>query len=189
MSLDMPQDPSDRTRRPFVLDEAVAILSRTPATLDALLRGLPEPWIAAHEGGESWSPYDIVGHLIHGERADWLPRARTILEHGESRAFEPFDRLAQFEESRGRTLEQLLDTFAAERQRSLRELAALTLMPSDLDRRGRHPEFGAVTLRQLLSTWVAHDLDHVMQIARVLGRQYTDEVGPWTAYLRVARQA
>ncbi len=188
MSLDTPLDDTHRARRPFVMDDAVAILARTPATLDALLRGLPDDWIAAHEGGDTWSPYDVVGHLIHGERADWIPRARIILEHGEARAFEPFDRLAQFEESRGRSLEELLDMFAAERERSLRDLAGLQLTDADLDRRGCHPAFGTVTLRQLLATWVAHDLDHVMQIARVLGSQYADEVGPWRAYLRVARE-
>ena len=176
---------TDRTRRPFVMEEGVAILERTPAVIDAMLRGLPEGWIAAHEGGQTWSPFDIVGHLIHGERTDWLSRARVILEHGETRAFDKFDRLAQFAVSEGRTLESLLDEFAALRRDSLAALAALDLTAADLDREGRHPELGVVTLRQLLATWVAHDLDHVCQIARVLARQYTDEVGPWRAYLRV----
>ena len=164
----------DRSRRTFTLDEATAILSRTPATVDALLRGLPDGWIAANEGGTTWSPFDVVGHLIHGEQADWVPRAKIILEHGEARPFDKFNRLAQFEESAGRTLPELLD-----------ELASLHLTDAALDKRGRHPELGVVTLRQLLSTWVAHDLDHVVQISRVLARQYTDEVGPWRAYLRV----
>jgi hypothetical protein len=176
---------NNRTRRPFVIEEAVAILSRTPSTLDALLRGLPDGWIAAHEGGDTWSPFDVIGHLIHGERTDWMPRARIILEHGESTPFEKFDRLAQFAESRGRTLASLLDEFAALRRDNVRALDALHLTGADLDRRGRHPELGGVTLRQLLATWVAHDLDHVMQISRVLARQYTDEVGPWRAYLRI----
>jgi hypothetical protein len=109
---------TDRTRRPFVVDEATAVLTRTPATLDALLRGLPDGWIAAHEGGESWSPFDVVGHLIHGERTDWIPRVRRLLEHGEALAFEKFDRLAQFEESKGKTLASLLDEFAAVRARA-----------------------------------------------------------------------
>ena len=165
---------TDRTRRSFVMDEAVAILARTPATLDALLRGLPDGWIVAHEGGETWSPFDVIGHLIHGERTDWIPRARIILERGEARAFDKFDRFAQVTVSQGRTLASLLD-----------ELAALRLTDADLDRHGRHPELGVVTLRQLLATWVAHDLDHVVQISRVLARQYSDEVGPWRAYLRV----
>ncbi len=178
---------NDRTRRSFVMEEGVAILSRTPATLDALLRGLPDHWIVAHEGGETWGPFDVIGHLIHSDRTNWLPRARIILEQGEARPFDPFDRFAQFRESEGRTLASLLDEFATVRQESLRQLAALRLTDADLDRRGRHPELDAVTLRQLLATWVAHDLDHVMQISRTLARQYADEVGPWRAYLRIIR--
>ena len=176
---------ADRTRRPFVMEEAVAVLARTPAALDVLLRDLPEGWIVAHEGGNTWSPFDVIGHLIHGERTDWMPRARIILDHGEARAFEKFDRFAQFAASRGRPLASLLDEFAARRRENLRDLAALRLTEADLDRRGRHPELGGVTLRQLLATWVAHDLDHVTQIARVLARQYSDEVGPWRDYLRI----
>jgi DinB superfamily len=176
---------TDRTRRSFAMDEATAILARTPATLDALLRGLPDGWIAAHEGGETWSPFDVVGHLIHGEQTDWVPRAKIILEHGDARAFEPFDRFAQFALSEGRTLASLLDEFATLRRENLRELTSLRVTDADLDRRGRHPELGVVTLRQLLATWVAHDLDHVVQISRVLARQYSDEVGPWRAYLRI----
>jgi hypothetical protein len=176
---------SERTRRPFVMEEAVAILSRTPSTLDALLRGLSAGWIAATEGGDSWSPFDVIGHLIHGERTDWMPRAKIILEHGETKPFEKFDRLAQFAAPEGQTLASLLDEFARVRGANLRELASLQLTDEDLERRGRHPELGVVTLRQLLATWVAHDLDHVMQVARVLGRQYSDAVGPWRAYLRI----
>ena len=172
-------------RRRFVLGEAVAILSRTPRTLDALLRGLPDGWIAANEGGDTWSPFDVVGHLIHGERTDWMPRARIILQHGETQPFETSDRLAQFEESRGQTLGSLLDEFARLREANLRDLASLQLTDGDLDRRGRHPQLGVVTLGQLLATWVAHDLDHVVQTSRVLARQYSDEVGPWRAYLRI----
>jgi len=167
------------------MPEAVAILQRTPAVLDSLLRGLPDGWIAAHEGDQTWSPFDVVGHLIHGERTDWIPRARLILEHGEARPFDTFDRFAQFAASEGRTRASLLDEFAALRAKSLDELAALGLTDVDLDRRGRHPALGVVTLRQLLATWVAHDLDHVVQISRVLARQYSDEVGPWRAYLRI----
>jgi len=175
----------DRTRRPFVLTEAVAILERTPRIVDAMLRGLPDGWINGHEGGNTWSPFDVVGHLIHGELTDWVPRARIILEHGESRAFDKFDRLAQFTASEGHTLEGLLDEFASLRQKNLRDLAALNITDTDLDRRGRHPELGVVTLGQLLATWTAHDLDHVIQIARVIGRQYSEAVGPWRAYLRI----
>ena len=167
------------------MHEAVAILARTPATVDALLRGPPDGWIAADEGGDTWSPFDVVGHLSHGERTDWMPRARIIVEQGEARAFDRFDRLAQFRESNGRALASLLDEFASLRRDNLRELEAMGLTDADLDRHGRHPELGVVTLRQLLSTWVAHDLDHVVQVSRVLARQYSDEVGPWRAYLRI----
>ena len=174
-----------RTRRSFAMEEAAAILARTPATLDALLRGLSDGWIAANEGGETWSPFDVIGHLIHGERTDWVQRARIILEHGETRPFDTFDRFAQFALSEGRSLASLLDEFATLRQENLRALERMRLTDADLDRRGRHPELGVVTLRQLLATWVAHDLDHVVQISRVLARQYSDEVGPWRAYLRI----
>jgi hypothetical protein len=175
----------DRTRRRFVMDDAVAVLERTPATIDAMLRGLPAGWIAAHEGGETWSPFDVVGHLIHGERTDWVARAKIILQRGETRPFDKFDRFAQFAVSRGRTLESLLDELASLRRDNLRELATLALTDADLDRRGMHPELGVVTLRQLLATWVAHDLDHIAQIARAIARQYSDEVGPWQRYLRI----
>jgi hypothetical protein len=177
--------PIDRTRRPFVIEDAMAILARTPSTLDAALRGLPESWTVAHEGGETWSAFDVLGHLIHGEEVDWIPRAKIILAHGDARTFDKFDRLAQFTASAGRTLPDLLDDFARLRAANLRELASFNLTDADLDRVGRHPELGAVTLRQLLATWVTHDLDHIMQIARVLARQYSDEVGPWRAYLRI----
>ena len=176
---------SDRTRRPFDIAEAIAILSRTPAVLDALLRSLPPAWVQAHEGGETWSPFDVVGHLVHGEQTDWIPRARIILADGEGRTFVPFDRLAQFQASAGRTLPSLLDDFARLREANVRELSSFNLSDADLDRPGRHPAFGAVTLRQLLATWVAHDFDHIIQISRVLARQYADEVGPWREYLRV----
>lgn len=175
----------DRTRRPFVLDEAIALLARTPGVLDALLRGLPDEWTGAHEGEGTWSPFGVIGHLVHGERTDWMPRVVILLEHGESRAFDPYDRFAQFALSEGRTLDSLLDEFAALRAGNVQRLTGMHLTTADLDRRGRHPEFGPVTLRQLLATWVAHDLDHVMQVTRVLGRQYSDEVGPWRVYLRV----
>ena len=169
----------------FSLEEAVRLLARTPSTLDSLLRDLPESWIRLNEGGETWSAYDVVGHLIHGEKTDWIPRARRILEHGEAKPFEPFDRLAQFEDSAGRSLAALLDEFARRRAANLQELTVLRLTAGDLDRRGLHPALGTVTLRQLLATWVAHDLDHLQQIARVLARRYADEVGPWRKYLRI----
>lgn len=169
----------------FRLEDAHAQLAATPAILNAWLRPLPLSWIAANEGGETWSPFDVVGHLIHGDKTDWLPRLQRILEHGESKPFEPFDRFAQFEASRGRTLPQLLDEFSAVRAQSLTALKEHHLTGADLDRRGTHAALGVVTARQLLATWVAHDLDHITQVARVLAYQYRDEVGPWRQYLRV----
>lgn len=171
----------------YRLDQAVEILSRTPRTLRALLEGLSNPWIRATEGGKTWSAFDVVGHLIHGERTDWIPRTRIILDHGESRVFEPFDRFAQERESRGRSLGELLDEFAALRQANVETLERWHLADEDLDRTGRHPEFGPVTLRQHLATWVAHDLGHIAQVVRAMAKQYREEVGPWKTYLRVLR--
>jgi hypothetical protein len=171
----------------FDLSDGVAVLERTPRVLRDLLGGLPQGWVGATEGPDTWSPFDVVGHLIHGERTDWIPRLEIILAEGESRAFEPFDRFAQLEESRGRTLEDLLDTFAVMRAGNLGRLAGFELTAADLRRRGRHPELGTVTLEQLLATWVAHDLSHLGQIARVMGKAYTEAVGPWAEYLPMLR--
>jgi hypothetical protein len=167
----------------FDLTEAIPVLERTPSVLRELLAGLPDGWIRATEGPDTWSPFDVVGHLIHGERTDWVPRMEIILHDGEARPFTPFDRFAQFEASRGKTLDELLDTFAGLRAANVARLRAHELIEADLDRRGRHPELGPVTLRELLATWVAHDLSHVAQIVRVMGRSYTEAVGPWRAYL------
>jgi hypothetical protein len=169
------------------LDEAIALLTRTPASLDALLRGLPDTWVRCNEGEDSWSAFDIVGHLIYGERTDWMARARMILEHGESRAFEPFDRFAQFKESEGKSLGQLLDEFSRLRKQNLAELHALNLNSEILARRGKHPALGAVTLSQLLATWAVHDLTHLHQLSRVMAHQYREAVGPWSAYLGVLK--
>jgi len=169
----------------FQLDLAKEILSRTPATLKALLGGLSDEWTLSNEGGESWSPFDIVGHLIHGEETDWIPRARMILEYGDERAFEPFDRFAMFEKSKGKSLGELLDRFEQLRTESLRELDAMKITPLMLSRKGKHPELGMVTLGQLLSTWVVHDLGHAGQIARVMAKQYGEAVGVWQAYLPI----
>ena len=169
----------------FNLDETVAVLTRTPATLDALLRGLPESWVRSNEGKDTWNAFDIVGHLIVGERTDWMTRARVILENGEARPFDPFDRFAQSRESQNKSLEQLLDDFARLRRENLAALKALNLQPEDLSRRGRHPALGVVTLQQLLATWAVHDLTHVHQLSRVMAHQYRDAVGPWSAYLGV----
>ena len=167
------------------LKDTVALLARTPATLDALLRDLPESWTMRNEGDGTWSAFDIVGHLIHGERTDWMARTRLILEHGESRPFERFDRLAQERDSRGNTLAELLDEFTRLRDENLRELRGLDLQPEDLERRGVHPAFGPVTLSQLLATWAAHDLTHLHQLSRVMAHQYRQTVGPWTELLGV----
>jgi hypothetical protein len=169
----------------FELAPAIEILRRTPITLNSLLRDLPEPWLVQNEGPNTWSPYDVIGHLIHGEETDWIPRAKIILEYGESRAFEPFDRVAMFEASKGKSIDELLDTFAGLRGKNLCKLESLNLTSELLDQRGRHPELGVVTLRQLLSTWVVHDLGHIRQIARVMSKQYRDAVGPWKAYLSI----
>jgi hypothetical protein len=174
----------------FDLTEVSAVLARTPATLNTLLRGLPDTWVMSNEGRriegkDTWSAFDIVGHLIVGERTDWMPRARIILENGEARAFDPFDRFAQSKDSEGKSLEQLLDEFARLRSDNLAALRALNLQPVDLGRRGKHPALGVVTLSELLATWAVHDLTHLHQISRVMAHQYRDAVGPWSAYLGV----
>lgn len=176
------------------LTEAVALLARTPAALDALLRGLPNAWVRGNEGRgkdgkETWSAFDIVGHLIVGERTDWMPRVRVILEKGEERAFDPFDRFAQAKENPDRTLEQLLDEFARLRGENLAALRELNLQPEDFGRRGRHPALGVVTLGELLATWTVHDLTHLHQLSRVMAYQYRNVVGPWSAYLGVLQCA
>lgn len=171
------------------MNETVSLLARTPAVLDALLRNLPELWTHRNEGDDTWTAFDVVGHLIHGEKTDWLPRARMILQHGESRPFERFDRLAQQRDSAGKSLPQLLDEFAELRAQNLLALASLNLSDDDLARRGRHPELGIVTLGQLLATWAVHDLTHLHQLSRIMAHQYRDGVGPWSAYLGVLQCA
>ena len=173
----------------FSLTDAIAVLSRTPATLNALLRGLPNVWARGNEGKDTWSAFDIMGHLIVGERTDWMPRVRVILESGEARPFDPFDRFAQLKEAQDKSLDQLLDDFARLRGESLAALQALNLQPEDLQRRGKHPALGTVTLGELLATWVVHDLTHLHQLSRVMAHQYRDAVGPWSAYLGVLQCA
>lgn len=162
-----------------------ALLSRTPAALNALLRDLPEEWTHRNEGENTWTAFDIVGHLIHGDRTDWMARAKRILEFGETKAFEPFDRLGQERESQGKSLPQLLDEFARVRSEKLDELRALNLSAADLEKRGLHPALGVVTLSELLATWAAHDLTHLHQLSRVMAYQYREAVGPWSKYLGV----
>jgi len=172
----------------FQLDDGRRILQRTPAVVRTLLQDLPEHWANATEGPATWSPFDVVGHLIHGERADWIPRVEHILQYGDAVVFPSFDREAMFAASRGRSLHELLDTFDELRATSLGRLDALALTGADLERRGRHPEFGVVTMGQHLATWAAHDLGHISQIVRVMARQYTQAVGPWYAYLSILKR-
>jgi hypothetical protein len=167
------------------LEETMAILSRTPATLDALLRGQPAIWTMRNEGGDSWSAFNVIGHLIDGERVNWIPRAQMILEYGESEVFVPFDRLAHMKSNQDQSIEQLLDTFSKLREENLTTLAGWNLQPEDLDRRGMHPTFGPITLSNLLSTWAMHDLTHLHQLTRILAYQYRETVGPYSKFLGV----
>jgi uncharacterized damage-inducible protein DinB len=166
------------------IQDTIALLSRTPVALNAFLRDLPETWTHRNEGENTWNVYDILGHLIHSELTNWIPRMQTILQYGETQPFPPFDREPQ---QQGKSLAQLLDEFAEIRSPNVETLRVLNLQPTDLDRRGIHPAFGSVTLSQLLATWVAHDLSHLHQIARVMAHQYRDTVGPWIAYLGVMK--
>jgi hypothetical protein len=171
----------------FELAKCLEILERTPVVLEQMLSGLSHEWTHSNEGADTWSPYDVVGHLIHGERTDWMARLDIIRSDGPNKTFVPFDRFAQFDESRGKTLGDLLREFREARQANLARLRALDLQPADLDRTGIHPSFGTVTMRQLLATWTVHDLDHVMQISRVMAKQIGEDTGPWVAYLRIIR--
>jgi len=163
----------------------ISLLARTPAALNALLRDMPEIWTLRNEGENTWSPHEVLGHLIYGERADWMPRTRIVLQHGEDRTFEPFDRQGHLSGMQGKSLAQLLDEFAQLRAENLNELRALNLTSADLGRRGRHPALGPVTLSQLLASWAAHDLTHLHQISRVMAHQYREAVGPFSDYLGV----
>jgi hypothetical protein len=171
----------------FTLDQAIDILSRTPLTLKSMLTELPSEWLLSNEGDKTWSPYDVVGHLIHGEQTDWLPRLKIILKFGEAQPFEPFDRFAQMEVGNNRTLAELLDTFERLRSDNLRELQELNLAADDLRKTGKHPELGTVTMEELIATWVVHDLDHIVQITRTMAKQYEAAVGPWKVYLKVLK--
>jgi hypothetical protein len=176
----------------FALPDTLDLLGRTPAVVDALLRGTSPAWHGRRDGPDSWSPYDVVGHLIHGEETDWVPRARIILEHGDTRPFEPFDRFAQLQRSAGagldRLLDRLLDRFAELRRANLEVVRGWRLTEAELRLPGRHPALGAVDLGQLLATWAVHDLDHLAQISRVMARRYAEEVGPWREYLPVLKR-
>ena len=169
----------------YSLARSYEILDRTPAVLSALLTELPDDWIMPNEGPETFSPYDVIGHLIHGEKTDWTVRVRMILEFGNTQTFERYDRFAQYEESKGKSLQQLLDEFAAIRKENMAWFKSLNLTEADLDKKGIHPVLGEVTLRNLLATWVVHDLTHIAQITRVMAKQYKEEMGPWPEFFRI----
>ena len=172
----------------FDLEKTILILARTPRVLQSMLAGLPTEWTSSNEGPDTWSPYDVVGHLIHAEETDWIVRARIIMAQGKDRRFEPFDRSGHLQMTQGRTVAQLLARFEVLRKANLAELRTMQLGPGQLELMGEHPDFGPVTLRQLLATWVVHDLGHVAQISRVMAKQYRTAVGPWEAYLPVLRR-
>lgn len=167
------------------LDHTTALLARTPAALDALLRGLPDAWTFRNEGENTWNAFDIVGHLIHCERTDWLPRAKWLMQHGKTQPFPPFDRFGHVRESQGKSLSQLLDEFAQLRSEDLAELRAMNLQPGDLARIGLHPALGPLTLSDLLAAWAAHDLNHIHQLSRVMANQYRESIGPFTKFMGV----
>jgi hypothetical protein len=169
----------------YSLEKSIEILERTPAVLKTLLSGLSDEWIMNNEGPETFSPYDVIGHLIHGEKTDWTERTKMILEFGASKSFVPWDRFAQYEESKGKTRDQLLKEFETIRKENMVWFKSLSLTEADLDKKGLHPNLGEVTLRNLLATWVAHDLTHIAQVTRVMAKQYKEEMGPWPEFFRI----
>lgn len=169
----------------YNVSKALEVLEQTPKTLNSFLGKLSEEWIYSHEGEETWSPFDIIGHLIHGEKTDWIIRLNIILSHSEDKTFEPFDRFAQFENSKGKTLNEILNEFELLRKKNLETLKNLNLTEDQLQLKGIHPDLGEVTLSQLLASWVTHDLAHISQISRVMAKQYKTEVGPWKAYIPI----
>jgi hypothetical protein len=175
----------ERNIMQYDLEHTAALLERMPAALNALLRDLPEAWTGRNEGGKTWNAVEVVGHLVQAERTNWMVRARTILEAGEKRTFEPFDRSGYLREREGISLGELLDEFARLRAKNLDDLRALKLVPADLQRRGSHPGLGTVTLGQLFAAWATHDLTHLHQISRVMAHQYRETVGSWVTYLGV----
>jgi hypothetical protein len=174
-------------RLPFRIEDTLQLLERTPGALRGLLSGLPPEWVHGNYGPDTFSPFDVVGHLIHAEKTDWIPRLRRILENGESVAFDPFDRFAQYQASQGRRIEELLAEFTRLRSVNVSKIRALHLGEDKLPLRGKHPELGTVTARQLLATWIVHDMNHLKQIAKGIAWQYRDEVGPWKEYLPILK--
>lgn len=165
--------------------ESIGILTRTPFVLESLLHDMPIAWAVNNEGKDTFSPFDVVGHLIHGEKTDWVARMEIILSDKPNKTFERYDRFAQFQDSEGKTMNQLLGEFKTLRHRNLEILKSKNLQEKDLLKTGIHPSFGAVTLQQLLATWTVHDLSHIAQITRVMCKQYKEEVGPWINYLPI----
>ncbi|MGB1206834.1 MAG: DinB family protein [Chitinophagales bacterium] len=172
----------------FEIEKSIEILTKTPSILETMLNGLSEEWLRNNEGENTWSPYDIVGHLIHGEKTDWIPRAKIMLSNSENKTFEPFDRFAQMNVTKEGTIAELLGEFKAMRAKNINELNSLQIEVADLAKKGIHPELGNVNLKQLLSTWVVHDLGHISQISRVMAKQYKAEVGPWKEYLGILKR-
>ena len=168
----------------FQINDALPVLERTPSVVSLLVKDLPDPWIYQNEGPDTWNVFDIIGHYIHGEKTDWIPRMKIILGEGDKR-FVPFDRFAQFKDSKGKSLHQLLDEFGALRKQNIEELRSIVLDEATLEKKGIHPQFGEVSLRELLASWVVHDLTHINQIARVIAKQYEQAVGPWKAYMGI----
>ena len=169
----------------FTIEKSIEILERTPEVLEAMLKDISAEWTENNEGGETWNVLDVLGHLVHGEKTDWIPRTEIILSYMPDKTFKPFDRFAQFEESKGKTLPQLLDEFKRLRQKNVDVLRSQNLTGKNLEEKGVHPAFGEVTVAQLLATWTVHDLDHIAQISRVMAKQYKEEVGPWVEYLGI----
>ncbi len=172
----------------FDVNKAIEILERTPSTLSSLLHGISNEWLRNNEGGQSWSPYEIVGHLIHGEKTDWIPRAKVILSDATDKTFTPFDRFAQLNDDQEKSIEELLREFKELRIENIKILRSFPINSSTLQEKGIHPELGEANLKQLLSTWVVHDLGHIAQISRVMAKQYKNEVGPWQAYLGILKK-
>ncbi|WP_430467017.1 DinB family protein [Winogradskyella ouciana] len=169
----------------YSIEKALEVLQQTPKTLKSYLGNLSDDWLFSNEGNDTWNPYDVVGHLIHGEKTDWIPRLKIILSNAENKTFEAFDRFAQFENSKGKTISQLLNEFENLRQDNLKVLKQLNLSSEQLQQKGMHPELGEVSISELLACWVTHDLGHIAQISRVMAKQYKNEVGPWVAYIPI----
>ena len=169
----------------YNINKALEILKQTPKTLSTFLSNLSDEWIYCNEGGETWSAYDIIGHLIHGEKTDWTSRLKLMYYEGEIQTFTPFDRFAQFENSKGKTLKQLLEEFTELRKRNIDFVLSLNITKLDFDKKAIHPDLGEVSLKQLLATWTVHDLGHIAQISRIMAKQYKHEVGPWKKYLSI----